>query len=56
MKRPFDHANLPRRTLLLGSPGMDDPVYGGKRDPYQVLLVQRDGSARVFTTYQKGNA
>lgn len=42
--------------MPLGSPGMDDPVYGGKRDPYQVLLVQRDGSARVFTTYQKGNA
>jgi hypothetical protein len=27
-------------------------AYGGRRDPYQVLLIQRDGSTSVFNTYQ----
>jgi hypothetical protein len=30
---------------------MDDPVYGGRQDPYDVLLVQRDGTARVYQSY-----
>lgn len=34
-----------------GSPGMDGPAYGQQRDPYDVLLVLRDGSARVFQSY-----
>ena len=35
-----------------GSPGMDGPAYGNQRDPYDLLLVQRDGSARVFQSYR----
>jgi hypothetical protein len=31
---------------------MDGPYYGGQRDPYDVLLVQRDGSHRVFQSYR----
>ena len=34
-----------------GSPGMDGPEHGGQRDPFEVLLVQRDGSARVYQSY-----
>lgn len=34
--------------MPVGSPGMDGPVYGERRDAYDVLLVQRDGSSRVF--------
>ncbi|MGE0097710.1 MAG: copper-binding protein [Hydrogenophaga sp.] len=34
--------------MPVGSPGMDGPVYGNRRDTYDVLLVQRDGSSRVF--------
>ncbi|QHE85330.1 copper-binding protein [Hydrogenophaga sp. BPS33] len=34
--------------MPVGSPGMDGPVYGERRDAYDVLLVQRDGSTRVF--------
>lgn len=34
-----------------GSPGMDGPDYGGQRDPFEVLLVRRDGSARVYQSY-----
>jgi hypothetical protein len=38
--------------MPVGSPGMDGPEYGGRKDPYAVLLVQRDGSAAVFQSYQ----
>ncbi len=38
--------------MPIGSPGMDGPEYGGRRDPFQVLLIQRDGSTSVFNTYQ----
>ena len=35
-----------------GSPGMDDGAeFGGKRAPYNVLLVLRDGTTRVFQAY-----
>jgi len=35
-----------------GSPGMDGPAYGNKLDPYDVLLVQRDGSIKVYQSYR----
>ena len=35
-----------------GSPGMDGPAYGGVRDPYDVLLIDRDGNASVFRSYR----
>jgi hypothetical protein len=38
--------------MPIGSPGMDGPEYGGRRDPYQVLLVNRDGSSAPFSTYR----
>ena len=41
--------SVPR--MPLGSPGMDGPEYGGRRDPYEVLLVAKDGSASVFQSY-----
>jgi hypothetical protein len=31
---------------------MDGPAYAGRRDPYDVLLVQRDGTSTVFQTYR----
>lgn len=37
--------------MPLGSPGMDGPVYGGRKDPYDVLLVRRDGTTSVYQTY-----
>ncbi|NML17566.1 DUF411 domain-containing protein [Azohydromonas caseinilytica] len=37
--------------MVVGSPGMDGPEYGGRRERYEVLLVQRDGSSRVWATY-----
>lgn len=37
--------------MPVGSPGMDGAAYGGRRDPYKVLLIQKDGAAQVFNTY-----
>jgi hypothetical protein len=37
--------------MPVGSPGMDAPIYGDRKDPYDVLLVLRDGSARVYQSY-----
>jgi len=37
--------------MPIGSPGMDGPEYGGRKDRYDVLLVQVDGSTRTFTRY-----
>ncbi|RYF17411.1 MAG: DUF411 domain-containing protein [Comamonadaceae bacterium] len=39
--------------MPVGSPGMDGPAYGNRRDPYDVLLVLKDGSTRVFASYNK---
>ena len=35
-----------------GSPGMDGPMYGGVKDPYDVLLITLDGEAIVFQSYR----
>lgn len=35
-----------------GSPGMDGPAYGGVRDPYDVLLIDTKGEAKVFQSYR----
>lgn len=37
--------------MPVGSPGMDGPEYGGRKDPYDVLLVGKDGSSTVFQSY-----
>lgn len=39
--------------MPVGSPGMDGAVYGNRRDPYDVLLVARDGSTRIFKSYHQ---
>ena len=35
---------------------MDGPEYGGRKDPYDVLLVQADGSNRVWASYPVAQA
>jgi hypothetical protein len=39
--------------MPVGSPGMDGPAYGSRRDPHDVLLVAADGSSSVFSSYFK---
>ncbi|WP_169717445.1 DUF411 domain-containing protein [Comamonas serinivorans] len=43
--------------MPVGSPGMDGPAYGDRRDPYDVLLVTRpapgqDVTTRVFSSHR----
>ena len=38
-------------AMPLGSPGMDGPAYGGRKDPYDVFLVLKDGSTKVYQSY-----
>jgi hypothetical protein len=35
--------------MPMGSPGMEQ---GGQKDPYDVLMVSRDGRTRVYQSYQ----
>lgn len=38
--------------MPVGSPGMDGPEYGGRKDAYDVLLIQADGGSRVYQSYR----
>lgn len=37
--------------MPVGSPGMDGPVYGKRKDAYDVLLVKPDGTTSIFKSY-----
>ena len=34
-----------------GSPGMDGPAYAGRKDPYEVVLLSKDGRSSVYQAY-----
>ena len=38
-------------AMPIGSPGMDGPAYGQRKDPYDVLLVAKDGSTTPYQRY-----
>ncbi len=38
--------------MPVGTPGMDGAAYGGRQDSYDVLLLARDGSAKVYQHYE----
>ncbi len=50
-ERP-DAIGLSVPAMPRGSPGMDGPQYGGVKDPYDVLLIGRDGEETVFQSYR----
>ena len=37
--------------MVVGSPGMDSPLYKGRKDPYSVLLVHVNGESSIFQKY-----
>ena len=39
--------------MPIGSPGMDAPAYGGRKDPFDVLLVAKAGAPKVYASYNK---
>ncbi len=47
-----DAIGLSVPAMPRGSPGMDGPAYGNVKDPYDVLLIGRDGNASVFQSYR----
>lgn len=49
-ERP-DALGLTVPGMPIGSPGMDGPEYGARKDRYDVLLVDRKGKPRVYQTY-----
>jgi hypothetical protein len=50
MERPVA-LGLAVPAMPIGSPGMDGPEYGGRRDKYAVLLVQRNGGPSIYQQY-----
>jgi hypothetical protein len=39
--------------MPVGSPGMDGAIYGDRKDPYDVVLISRNGSTRVYQSYNR---
>lgn len=52
LEERLDAIGLSVPAMPRGSPGMDGPAYGGIRDPYDVLLIRRNGSAVVYRSYR----
>jgi hypothetical protein len=50
VERP-DAIGLTVPAMPVGSPGMDGPEYGGRKDRYDVLLVMRGAEPRVYQSY-----
>lgn len=44
-------AGLTVPGMPIGSPGMDGPAYGGRKDKYATLLVLRDGTSSVYQNH-----
>ncbi len=38
--------------MPIGSPGMDGPAYGGRRDAYDVLLIAKDGTTKTYQSHR----
>lgn len=53
LKERPDAIGLAVPGMPLGSPGMDGPAYDNRQDPYDVLLITRDGGTRIFNSYFK---
>ncbi|MBX9631746.1 MAG: DUF411 domain-containing protein [Burkholderiales bacterium] len=47
-----DAVGLAVPGMPVGSPGMDGPVYGGRKDPFDVLLIDRKGKTTNFARYR----
>jgi hypothetical protein len=41
--------------MPIGAPGMDTLAYNGKKNPYNVMLIAKNGSATVYQKYEGNN-
>ena len=53
LKEKPQAAGLAVPGMPVGSPGMDGAIYGNRKDPYDVLLVLKNGDTRVYASYNK---
>ena len=37
--------------MPIGSPGMDGAIYQGRKDPFDVLLIAKNGSTHIYQSY-----
>ena len=51
LKEKPDAIGLVVPGMPVGSPGMDGPAYGGRKDPFEVLLLRKDGSTQLYQAY-----
>lgn len=52
LKEKPDALGIAAPGMPVGSPGMDGPAYQGRKDPHDVVLVLKDGSARIWASYR----
>lgn len=53
LKEKPDALGLSVPGMPIGSPGMDGPAYDGRKDPYDVVMVLKDGTSRVYQLYNR---
>lgn len=51
LKERPDAIGLAVPGMPVGSPGMDGKIYGDRKDAFDVVLLTRDGGAKVFQHY-----
>lgn len=51
LKERPDAIGLAVPGMVIGSPGMDGPAYGGRRDSYSVLLLSKSGGATDYEAH-----
>jgi hypothetical protein len=39
-------------AMPIGSPGMNGPEYGSRKDPYDVLLISKNGQSQIYQSYR----
>ncbi len=39
-------------AMPVGSPGMDGPEYKGRKDPYDVLIIDTKGKPSIYQSYR----
>lgn len=52
LKERPDAVGLAVPGMPVGSPGMDGPDYGSRKDAYDVLLVSAEGKTSVYQSYR----
>jgi len=52
LKEKPDALGIAVPAMPVGSPGMDGPAFGNRFDPYEVILVKRDGNVTIYQSYK----